>query len=277
MSVIYLNGEFMPLEQARVPVMDRGFLFGDGVYEVIPVFSGKTFRELEHIQRLNRSLESISLPVSMTEADWHTLFADLLEQNNSSSVGSIYIQVTRGVSEREHIFTEEPEPTVFAMCKTASDRRFHQGVSAITHEDIRWRYCDIKAITLLPNVLLKQKANQAGAFEAILLKDGRLTEGAASNVFVVKDNIIKTPLKNSELLPGITRDLVVELAQQSSFSCQETDVSEAELRSADEIWITSSTLGIAPVITLDGQPVGEGKPGECWQEMVEIYESFKNT
>ncbi len=254
--------------------MDRGFLFGDGVYEVIPVFAGDTFREAAHIQRLNQSLNAIALPVSMQASDWHGLFSDLLERNKSRPIGAIYVQVTRGVGDREHVVTEQPVPTVFAMCKAVSDRRFQQGIGAITHEDIRWHYCDIKAITLLPNVLLRQKANQAGAFEAILLKDGRLTEGAASNVFIVKHERIKTPVKSSELLPGITRDLVVELAGQSPFPCQQADVSEAELRTADEVWITSSTVGIAPVITLDDQPVGTGKPGKCWQQMVDIYERY---
>ncbi|MGI9228966.1 MAG: D-amino-acid transaminase [Gammaproteobacteria bacterium] len=276
-SVVYLNGEFVPLQQAKVSVLDRGFLFGDGVYEVIPVFAGATFREREHLQRLDRSLQAIALRLPMSEADWHKMLQALLEKNQSGPVGAIYLQVTRGISEREHVFSSEHEATVFAMCKDVSDKRFADGVKAITHEDIRWRYCDIKAITLLPNVLLKQQAARDGAFEAILLRDGQVTEGAASNVFVVKDGLIKTPEKNRMLLPGITRDLVLELARQAGFECQETAVSEAELPLADEIWITSATVGIAPVIMLDGRPIADGKPGTYWQRIAAAYTRFRET
>ena len=275
MSVVYLNGEFLPPESAKVSVLDRGFLFGDGVYEMIPVFSGALFREREHLRRLGRSLQAISLRAPLSEADWRRILRTLLEKNRDWEVGSVYLQVTRGAGEREHVFPDQYEATVFAMCRPVSGRRFADGVAAITHEDIRWRYCDIKAITLLPNVLLKWKASRAGAIEAILLRDGQVTEGAASNVFVIKNGMIGTPAQSNLLLPGVTRDLVLELARQSGLSCRQEALDAARLTAADEIWITSASMGIAPVIKLDGKPVGDGKPGQYWRRIAAVYEDFK--
>lgn len=275
MSVVYLNGGFLPLEEARISVVDRGFTFSDGVYEVLPVFYGKIFRFNEHLERLDNSLSAIRIINPHSRDEWREICENILERNPSIEGQSIYIQVTRGVGDRNHIYDTELKPTVFAMCRPVGERNFTDGIKAITHEDIRWQYCYIKSTALLANVLLKQRAFDAdGSREAILIKQGRLTEGAASNVFVVAGGVIKTPEKDGGILPGITRDLVVELLQNSGYECIETNITESELRDADEIWITSSTIGIVPVTVLDGAAVGNGHPGPLWEQANGIYTSY---
>lgn len=277
-SIVYLNGEFLPLSEARVSVLDRGFTFGDGVYEVIPVFSGCMFRIDEHLARLNNSLSHIDIKLNLSDDDIKAILEKLLQQNPCSGDQQIYIQVSRGVMEREHVYHDDIKPTFFAMCKPVETRDFTGGVSAITSEDIRWKYCHIKGTALLSNVLLRKRANEtSGCIETILIRDGYVTEGAASNVFVVKDGIIKTPVKDYNVLPGITRDLIVELLADNGMECRETGITEQELRHADEVWLTSSTMGLVPVIKLDGKAVGEGTPGTCWQKTNELYETFKNS
>ena len=276
MSTVYLNGRFIPLEQATVSVLDRGFNFADGVYEIIPVFSGKAFRLPEHLKRLNNSLSGISLSLDYDDREWRSVLDKLLDLNQVSEDSCIYIQVTRGAADRNHFYQSGYTPTVFVMCKPLSGMDVGMGISAILHEDIRWEYCHIKSVALLPNVLLKQYArDQDGSHEAILSRGGYITEGAASNVFVVLDNAVRTPPKSNRLLPGITRDLVVELLGKTGEPCLEVPVAEQELLHADEIWITSSTLGIAPVVRLDGRPVGDGKPGPVWRELNDLYQAFK--
>ena len=276
MSTVYLNGRFIPLEQATVSVLDRGFNFADGVYEVIPVFLGKLFRLPEHLERLENSLSAISLSLDYDSRKWRSVLDELLNLNQVSGDSTVYIQVTRGAAERNHFYQSGYTPTVFAMCKPLSGLDVSMGISAILHEDIRWEYCHIKSVALLPNVLLKQYArDKDGSHEAILSRDGYVTEGAASNVFIVLDNTVRTPPKSNRLLPGITRDLVVELIGKSGDPCLEVPVAEKELLQADEIWITSSTLGIAPVVRLDGRPVGDGKPGPVWRDTNDRYQAFK--
>ena len=276
MSTVYLNGRFIPLEQATVSVLDRGFNFADGVYEVIPVFSGRLFRLPEHLERLENSLSGISLSLDYDGRKWRSVLDELLNLNRVSGDSTVYIQVTRGAAERNHFYQSGYTPTVFAMCKPLSGLDVGMGISAILHEDIRWEYCHIKSVALLPNVLLKQYArDKDGSHEAILSRDGYVTEGAASNVFIVLDNTVRTPPKSNRLLPGITRDLVVELIGKSGDPCLEVPVAEKELLQADEIWITSSTLGIAPVVRLDGRPVGDGKPGPVWRDTNDRYQAFK--
>ena len=276
MSTVYLNGSFIPLEQATVSVLDRGFTFADGVYEIIPVFSGKAFRLPEHLKRLQNSLAGISLSLDYDEEKWQSLIDELLSMNQVAEDSSIYIQVTRGTGERNHFYQAGFSPTVFILCKPLSGMDFSLGVSAILHDDIRWKYCHIKAVALLPNVLLKQYAREKdGSHEAILSRDGYITEGAASNVFIVRDNTVRTPPKDGRLLPGITRDLVVELIRESDYQCLEVPVTETELSEANEIWLTSATMGIAPVVKLDGWPVSGSKPGPVWRDLNEIYQAFK--
>jgi D-alanine transaminase len=285
MTTVYLNGKFLPIEAACIPVTDRGFLFGDGVYEVIPAYGGRLFRLAQHLQRLQNSLDGIRLDNPHSNREWSAILNNLLEHNRAlagpDDDQSVYLQVTRGsAAKRDHSFPQDVVPTVFAMSSAISEPEpavMEQGIAAVTLDDIRWQYCDIKAVTLLANVLLRQQALDRGAGEAILLREGRVVEGSASNVFVVENGNILTPAKGPEMLPGITRDLVLELAQQHQLPCQETDISEARLREADEIWITSSTREIVPVTLLDGTAVGRGTPGPLWKTMIGFYQAYKES
>ena len=277
-SNVYLNGQYLPIEEAKISVLDRGFTFGDGIYEVIPVYNGHIFRLKEHIERLNNSLDEVFIYKPHDMDQWEKILRELIEKNSEkypSEDQSLYIQVTRGISERDHAIDIATEQTVFAMIRPLIKKDRSAGISAVIEEDIRWKYCHIKAITLLPSVMLRYKAKQSGATEALLIREGYVTEGAASNVFIVKNGIVKTPIKDGSLLPGITRDLVVELLSESGIPCEEVVIKETELKQADEIWITSSTWEIVPVIELDGKPVGTGRPGEVWQQAFRIYQEYK--
>lgn len=276
-DIVYLNGRFLPQDQAFVPVMDRGFVFGDGVYEVIPVYGGRPFRLHQHLQRLQHSLDGIRLANPMADERWCEILHRVVAENGGGEQ-SVYLQVTRGHAPRDHAFPAQTAPTVFissSPLKPVAPQLLKDGVAAITLEDIRWKYCHIKAIALLPNILLRQQAIDAGAQEAILIRDGVVTEGAASNVFMVRDGVIKTPPKGPFLLPGITRDLVLELAQTHGLAQQECEFGPAELASADEIWLSSSTKELLPVTRLDAAAVGTGRPGPVWQRMHELYQDYK--
>lgn len=278
MSTVYLNGNYLAEEDASISVLDRGFIFGDGVYEVIPCYGGHLFRLEQHIQRLQNSLDGIRLKNPLTDSQWQEIIKEVVHRNDDSADLSIYLQVTRGVAKRDHAFPDNVSPTVFIMSNTmhpVSDTKLTNGVVAITHDDIRWRYCHIKSIALLPNTLMRQVAREAGADEAILNRDGKITEGAASNIFIVKNNKIITPPKDECLLPGITRDLILEIAASAHLDCCEEEISLAQLQDADEIWLTSSTKEILPVTQLDDVPVGNGKPGVCWQDMLARYQEHK--
>lgn len=276
-DIVFLNDRFLPQDQAFVPVMDRGFVFGDGVYEVIPVYGGRLFRVDEHLQRLQHSLDGIRLANPMSNAEW-TEILQRLAQANGGGEQSIYLQITRGHAPRDHAFPLDTEPTVFiasSPLKPVASELLHDGVAAITLDDIRWKYCHIKAIALLPNILLRQQAIDAGAQEAILVRDGVVTEGAASNVFIVTDGVIKTPPKGPFLLPGITRDLVLELAAAQGLAQQECEFGPEELQRAEEIWLSSSTKELLPVTRLDDQAVGAGRPGPIWRQMHRLYQNYK--
>lgn len=269
---VYLNGQYLPLAEASIPVLDRGFLFGDGVYEVIPVFGGKPLRLDDHLARLKRSLGEIRIPPPLTDAEWSSIFSRLITGTGDQY---LYLQVTRGAApKRDHAIPAGIAPTVFVMCSPIAPMPA-DGIKAITVEDIRWSRCDIKAITLLANVLLRQEAIDAGAAEAILIRDGKVQEGAASNVFIFSHGAIVTPPKGRTILPGITRDLVLELAREAGQTVEERQFDAEELRNASEIWMTSSIREILPVIELDGQPVSAGKPGPVWQTMNAAYQAFK--
>lgn len=272
--IIYLNGQYLPLDQAKISVLDRGFLFGDGIYEVIPAYAGRLFRLPEHIDRLEASLKNIRLDSPYQREDWAGILEPLLEPGQDQY---IYLQITRGIApKRDHAFPEQVQPTVFAMCSPIvplSNR--DTGVKAITLDDTRWALCHIKAITLLANILLRQKAVDQGCTEAILIKDGYVTEGAASNIFAVIDGILVTPPKGEEILPGITRDVILDLAKANDIAYSEDIISLEALKTADEIWLTSSTREIVPVVELDSTPVGDGKPGTVWKKMHHLYQEFK--
>jgi D-alanine transaminase len=269
----------MPLEEARVPVLDRGFIFGDGVYEVIPVYSRKPFRLKEHLKRLQTSLDGIRLNNPHSDAQWVELLAQLVTQNQGEDQ-YIYLHITRGVAKRDHAFPKQAQPTVFIMStplQTTPPELLKTGVAAITAQDNRWLRCDIKTISLLPNVLLRQMAVDGGAGETVLLRDGFLTEGAASNIFVVKNGVVLAPPKNHLILPGITYDVVLELAAAHSIPHQVRAVSESEVRTAQELWMTSSGKEVLAITTLDNQPVGDGKPGKLFWRMHELYQNYKAT
>ncbi len=278
MITAYLNGEFLPLDQACVPVMDRGFLFGDGIYEVIPVYGGRLFRLAHHLERLQNSLDAVRITNPLDAAAWESLLTELVQRNPGSDQ-AVYLQVTRGVGpRRDHAFPDAIRPTVFAMSNPSAepvDSASIRGITAITLPDSRWQHCNVKAITLLPNVLLRQQAIDAGSVEAILLKDGYAVEGAASNVFIVTNGVLVTPPNGPDLLPGITRDLVVELARANDIPVRETGIPESDLRGADEIWLTSSTREISPVTTLDAQRVGGGEPGPLWKTLIGLFQDYK--
>jgi D-alanine transaminase len=278
MSTAYLNGTFLPLDEASISVLDRGFLFGDGVYEVIPVYAGRLFRLSHHLQRLDDSLEAVRIGNPLAQASWSELLDELITRNHGGDQ-NIYLQVTRGVAaRRDHAFPADTRPTVFAMSTPGGppvDIPSVTGIKAVTLPDIRWELCNIKAITLLPNVMLRQQAIDADTAEAILTRDGFATEGAASNLFIVSNGLLLTPPKSPALLPGITRDLVLELAAANDIPCRETGITTGQLRLADEIWVTSSTREISPVIQLDDATVGDGKPGPLWKRMITLYQEYK--
>jgi D-alanine transaminase len=275
---IYLNGHFLPPQQGQISVMDRGFLFGDGVYEVIPCYGGRLFRLEEHLHRLDNSLHAIRMRNPLERDEWRAILERLIGQLPGADQ-SIYLQVTRGSSgQRDHAIPAGIAPTVFVMTQPAvypDPTTLATGIKAITLADNRWLRCDIKAITLLANVLLRSEALDQGAGEAILIRDGQATEGAASNLFIVQAGELLTPPKSDRLLPGITRDLVLELAQQHGLPAAEREISEAMLNSADEIWVTSSTKEVTPVVELNGRPVGNGTPGPIYTRMAACYGEYK--
>lgn len=277
MPTVYLNGSFLPAEQACVPVLDRGFIFGDGVYEVIPAYGGKLFRLEEHLQRLQNSLDAVRIPNPHDIDAWVTLL-DTLVAHNGGGEQSLYLQVTRGCAQRDHAMPAQPTPTVFAMCnplKPPATEIIENGVAAITLDDIRWQRCHIKAISLLPNILLRQEALDQNAAEAILIRDGLATEGAASNLFAVLDGVLCTPPTGPFLLPGITRDLILELAAANDIAHCEQHISRLDLQQADEIWLTSSTREILPVTRLDNIMVADGQPGPLFKQMLALYQDYK--
>jgi len=277
--IVFLNGKFLPVEQAHVSVLDRGFIFGDGVYEVIPVYNGKLLRIDQHLDRLKKNLEAIRLNLSMSTGQWEEIIYELVQCNDCADKNaSIYLQVTRGAAPRNHSLPVESTPTVFSMCNpavSAAPELGEQGVAAITLEDNRWKNCHIKSISLLPNVLLRQQAVDSGAVESILIRDNCVTEGAASNLFIVQDGLLLTPPKGQYLLPGITRDLILELALENNIPFNEQVIKEYELRGADEIWLSSSTKDILPVTLLDGKKISKGVPGPLWQTMNNLLQAFK--
>jgi D-alanine transaminase len=277
--MIYLNGRFMPIEDACVPVLDRGFIFGDGVYEVIPVYSRRPFRLREHLKRLQHSLDGIRLSNPHGEDEWVRLIGELVELNEEEDQ-SLYLHITRGVARRDHAFPQAVAPTVFMMSNplvTSTPELVESGVAVVSAVDNRWLRCDIKAISLLPNVLLRQLAVDAGAAETLLLRDGFLTEGAASNIFVVRDDILLAPPKDNLMLPGITYDVILELAALASLKTEVRPISEHEVRTAQELWLTSSTKEVLAITHLDGQPVADGKPGPLFWQMHRLYQAYKNT
>ena len=276
--MVFLNGQFLPLEDAKVPVLDRGFIFGDGVYEVVPVYSKVPFRLEEHLARLERSLGAVGIRNPYTREQWRGFIAGLIGRQPFEDQ-AVYFQVTRGVAKRDHAFPQHAEPTVFMMSNplvAPPQAQVESGAQAITARDNRWLRCDIKSISPIGNVLLRQLSAEADAVETVLLRDGKLTEASASNVFIVKGGVIHSPPKNELILPGITYDVVVELARANGMPLEFRDIKEAELRAADEIWVTSSSKEVLAIVRLDGTAVGDGRPGPLFRRMYRLYQDFKH-
>jgi D-alanine transaminase len=275
--MIYLNGNYMPIEEAKISVLDRGFIFGDGIYEVIPVYSHKPFRLEEHLARLRHSLASVRMDNPHTDTEWEQLIKAIITGNGWEDQ-YVYLQITRGVAKRDHALPAGLAPTVFIMSTQLTPppaELREQGMTAVTAVDYRWHRCDIKSTSLLANVLLRQLAVDEGCQETVLLRDGFLSEGAASNIFVVKDGVLLAPPKSNLMLPGITYDVVLELAVAAGLPHEVGPVAEATVRSADELWMTNSTREVLPITRLDGQPVGNGRPGPMFRQMNGLYQDFK--
>jgi D-alanine transaminase len=275
--MVFLNGKFLPLEEAKIPVLDRGFIFGDGVYELVPVYSRVPFRLDEHMTRLERSLAETGIRNPHSRAQWREIIFKLIDSQPFDDQG-IYFQVTRGVAKRDHSFPKNVEPTVFMMSNPLVNppkEQVEKGGSAVSATDHRWLRCDIKSTSLIGNCLLRQLSAESGAAETILFRDGKLTEASASNVFIVKRGRIQSPGKGNLILPGITYDVVAELARANGLPLEFREVTEAEVRNADEIWVTSSSKEVFPIVALDGVKVGDGRPGPVFQRMYQLYQEFK--
>ena len=277
LPICYLNGEFQQLREARVSPLDRAYLFGDSVYEVLPVFGGRMFRFREHFDRLARSLNEIRVPSPHTHAQWLEILEDLIRRNGGGDM-YVYVQVTRGMEfGRNHTFPDKVTPGVFAMAAPSpalTEEQRTNGLSAITVEDFRWARCDIKTTALLANVLMKQQAADEGAAEAIIVRDGEVLEGASTSIFVIRDGAIATPPKSNRILPGTTREVTLEIAD-GAMPVTVRRVSIDELRNADEVWMSSATRDVLPVTRIDGRPVGTGKPGPLWQRMSESFNALR--
>ena len=281
MITAYVDGAYLPLAEARVSPMDRGFLFGDGAYEVIPVYSRRAFRLDEHVARLANTLAAMRLANPHSADEWKAIILEIVARNPWDDQ-SVYLQVTRGAdTKRNHAFPgPEVKPTVFLMSEplvTPSAEQLATGIAAVSAADIRWLRCDLKTVSMLANCLLRQHAIDHGCMETVLFRDSFLTEGAASSIFVCKDGVLLVPPKSHLMLPGITYDVVLELARRHGMKHEVREVLEAEVRSADELWMTSSTKEVLPITALDGRPVGDGKPGPMGRQMYAWYQDFKNT
>ncbi len=275
LSIVYLNGSFQNIREAHISPLDRGFLFGDAVYEVIPVHGGKPLLLKEHLARLERSLSEIRMVNPHTPEEWSSIVKSLIEQNSGGNLG-IYIQISRGADTgRDHAVPDGIDPTVFGMASRIADTdSWDSGVTAITLPDLRWARCDIKSTALLANVLARQQAVEAGADDAILIRDGYVTEASVSSVIIVEGGVLVTRNNGPELLPGTTRQLVLTLATEAGLSCREEAISEERLRTADELWLMSAGRGVMPVTHLDGSPVGDGKPGPVWNRVKGLISNY---
>jgi D-alanine transaminase len=272
----YLNGQFSPLGDVKISPDDRGFLFGDGVYEVIRAYRGIPAFWSEHFARLHRSSKEIQLCFSFESTDFHRLLLLGIGQSGYQE-GKIYIQITRGVAPREHIFPSKEDPTVFFSFRKMIPlpmEMYQQGVRVITLPDIRWNRCDIKSLNLLPNVLAKQKALEAKAFEGIFVRDGWVNEGAASNIFIVKDDVIITPERNQFVLSGVTQQQVVTLAQSKGYGVQFRPIAVTDLLQSDEVFLVSTTIEILPVTQVDDHCIGDKKPGPITSELQQQFSTL---
>ena len=276
MNVVYLNGKYLPIEDAKVSVLDRGFMFGDGIYEVIPVYGGRLFTLDQHLTRLGNSLAEIKLANPLGRNEWVALISEAVERADET-MALVYIQVTRGVAaKRDHVYQKGPA-TILVTVSAAPilDRKTIKPYALISLEDFRWARGHIKTVSLIAAGMLKNEAIAQGADDAVLIRDGLVTEATASNIFMVKEGVIVTPPKSRRLLHGITRDLVVELAETHGLALEQRDILSTELASADELLLTSSGHEVWPVCQLDGQLIGNGAPGVMWKTLDDLFQAYK--
>jgi len=274
---VYLNGQFLPLEDAKVSVLDRGFIYGDGVYELVPVYGRKPYRLRQHLARLQRSLDGIRLANPHTDAEWEAIIAGLIGRMTFADQG-VYLQVTRGAAKRDHAFPAGVTPTVFMMSNPLvlpSREQVERGVAVVTAVDERWLHCDLKTISLLGNVLARQLAVDAGATETVLFRNGYLTEASASNVLLVRGGVIVAPPKDNQILPGITYDVAFELAREGGLPIEVRPVPKDEALAADEMWLSSSTKEVLAVTSLDGRPFAGGTPGPVFRKVHALFQASK--
>jgi len=282
-NLCFLNGEMLPLAQAKVPVLDRGFIFGDGIYDVVPVYGKRLFRFDEHINRLTRSLAKVRITNPYTDAQWLALCRQLIEAHEAQDQ-VVYIQLSRGVAPRDHVMPQGVAPTVFMMSnpmKHASAEQRHKGVACLTARDFRWERGDIKSTSLLGNVLARQMSADQGMMETIMFRDGYLTEAAASNVWIAHEGALLGPPKSDHVLEGIRYELLRELCEDCGVAYNLRPISEADVRAADEVMLSSATKELLPVTMIDGESVGHGalrgKPGPVYARLHEAYQRAKTT
>ena len=277
LPIAWFNGAFLPLTEVRISPLDRAFLYGDAVYEVIPVYAGQPFLLDAHLHRLERSLREIQIEEPHNRTGWRGLIDGLVQRNGGGNL-AVYLQVSRGADVgRDHPFPgTHVRPTVFGMVSPIPEPHpDRHGVSAVTYPDQRWGRCDIKSTALLANVLARQAARAAGASEALLIRDGQLSEGSASSVIIVEHGVLIRRPAGAEVLPGTTTDAVFAVARNAGLACRDELIAETRLRRADEIWLAAATRGIAPVILLDGAPVGSGQPGPVWRQVSAAFEATR--
>jgi len=262
-DIAFVNDRFLPLAEARVSVEDRGFQFGDGIYELIRAYAGVPYRSVEHIARLERSAAALGLSLPFTGDRWVSLVSEAVARSGYPEA-KVYIQVTRGVSPRDHAVSDPLTPTIVLTVRvlTPPDAALYAGgADVVTVPDTRWARCDIKSICLLPNVLAKERAREDGAFEALFVRDGFVLEGATSNVMVVQGGTLVTPPEGPMLLSGITRQVILTLSQKAGLPVKEQPVPKADLYAADEVFLTGTTIEVMPVARVNGRRIGAGAPG----------------
>lgn len=282
MSIVFLDGQYLPMEKAKISPMDRGFLFGDGIYEVIPSYDGKMVGFKPHMQRMSEGLRSIDIDLDWTLDHWKTICQQLITCNSGTNLG-LYLHVSRGAdSKRFHAYPDNVAPTVFAFAfeiapATVANKDTVKGYKVSTQRDLRWERCNIKSTALLGNVMHFQSAFAAGMNESLLFNaNDELTEASACNAYVVKDGVVATPVLDHQCLPGITRKILLDiLAKDGTIKVEERIVTKAEVIRADEVWITSSSKEVAPVIAIDGNPVGSGNVGDVWLAAQTLYSANK--
>src|SRR5437016_9869430 len=274
---VYLNGKFLPIDEARISVLDRGFIYGDGVYELVPVYRRQPYRLPQHLARLQRSLDGIRLANPHRDSEWETIIHDLIARQPFDDQG-VYLQVTRGAAKRDHAFPPDAVPTVFMMSNplpVLTREQIEGGVPVVTAADERWLHCDLKTISLLGNVLARQLAVDRGAVETVLFRDGYLTEASASNVLIVNRGGIVAPPKDNLILPGITYDATLELARDGGLAVEVRPIPREEALHADEMWLSSSTKEILAVTKVDGQPFAGGRPGPVFRKIYALFQASK--